>query len=170
MHFRESGNKRQEAVSVRKRRGNSKGCFCNFSIQLFGEEVKDENESRVSLFYMWSSLVRTISKLKLKTAVCVHLCWKAQQLNVMLDFLKCFFNFLCIRESIKKRVAWKCEAVQLFSTLIIIRNVSWAAYYYDFWRSCDTEDWSNDAENTALITEINYFFMCIRIENCYFKL
>ncbi len=24
--------------------------------------------------------------------------------------------------------------------------------------SCDTEDWSNDAENTALITEINYIF------------
>ncbi len=22
--------------------------------------------------------------------------------------------------------------------------------------SCDTEDWSNDAENPALITEINY--------------
>ncbi len=22
--------------------------------------------------------------------------------------------------------------------------------------SCDTEDWSNDAENAALITEINY--------------
>ncbi len=22
-------------------------------------------------------------------------------------------------------------------------------YYYDFWRSWDTEDWSNDAENTA---------------------
>ncbi len=37
-------------------------------------------------------------------------------------------------------------AAQLFSTLIIIRNVS---YYYDFWRSCDTEDCSNDAENTA---------------------
>ncbi len=31
-----------------------------------------------------------------------------------------------------------------------------SAYYYDFWRSCDTEDWSNDAENTALIWEINY--------------
>ncbi len=31
-----------------------------------------------------------------------------------------------------------------------------SAYYYDFWRSCDTEDWSNDAENSALITEINY--------------
>ncbi len=24
--------------------------------------------------------------------------------------------------------------------------------------SCDTEDWSNDAENTALITGINYIF------------
>ncbi len=24
--------------------------------------------------------------------------------------------------------------------------------------SCDTEDWSNDAENTALITEINDIF------------
>ncbi len=22
-----------------------------------------------------------------------------------------------------------------------------SAYYNDFWRSCDTEDWSNDAEN-----------------------
>ncbi len=44
-----------------------------------------------------------------------------------------------------------------------------SAYYYDFWRSCDTEDCSNDAENTALITEINYSLMCIKIENCYFK-
>ncbi len=32
-------------------------------------------------------------------------------------------------------------------------------YYYDFWRSCDTEDWSNDAENTDInysLTEINF--------------
>ncbi len=27
-----------------------------------------------------------------------------------------------------------------------------SVYYTDFWRSCDTEDWSNDAENTDLIT------------------
>ncbi len=48
--------------------------------------------------------------------------------------------------------------IVLFSTLIIIRNVSWAANQHIrwFWRSGDTEDWSNDAENTALITEINY--------------
>ncbi len=31
-----------------------------------------------------------------------------------------------------------------------------SAYNYDFRRSRDTEDLSNDAENTALITEINY--------------
>ncbi len=40
--------------------------------------------------------------------------------------------------------------------------------------SCDTEDWSNDAENSALIT-INYIFNIyilkyIQTENSYFKL
>ncbi len=24
-----------------------------------------------------------------------------------------------------------------------------SVYYYDFWRSCDSEDWSNDADNSA---------------------
>ncbi len=38
--------------------------------------------------------------------------------------------------------------------------------------SCDTEDWSNDAENSALhhSTEINYILKYIKIENSYFKL
>ncbi len=36
--------------------------------------------------------------------------------------------------------------------------------------SCDTEDWSNDAENSALITEINYILKYVDIENSYFKL
>ncbi len=45
-----------------------------------------------------------------------------------------------------------------------------SAYYYDFWRSCDTEDCSNDAENTALITEINYNLAYIHIENTFIKL
>ncbi len=36
--------------------------------------------------------------------------------------------------------------------------------------SCDTEDWSNVAENSTLITEINYILNYIKIENCYFKL
>ncbi len=46
----------------------------------------------------------------------------------------------------------KYEAAQLFSTLIIIRNVFWAANQHIRMiseESCDTEDWSNDAENTA---------------------
>jgi len=36
--------------------------------------------------------------------------------------------------------------------------------------SCDTKDWSNDAENSALITGINYILKYIKIENHYFKL
>ncbi len=35
---------------------------------------------------------------------------------------------------------------------------------------CDTEDWSNDAENSALITEINDISQYIQIENSYSKL
>ncbi len=35
--------------------------------------------------------------------------------------------------------------------------------------SCDTEDWSNDAENLALITGINYILKYIHIESSYFK-
>jgi len=36
--------------------------------------------------------------------------------------------------------------------------------------SCDTEDWSNDAENSALITRINYILQYINIKNGYFNL
>ncbi len=36
--------------------------------------------------------------------------------------------------------------------------------------SCDTEDWSNDTENSDLITGINYIFKYIQIENSYLKL
>ncbi len=35
--------------------------------------------------------------------------------------------------------------------------------------SCDAEDWSNDAENLALITGINYILKYIQIESSYFK-
>ncbi len=36
--------------------------------------------------------------------------------------------------------------------------------------SCDTEDWSNDAENTAFITGINYILSSIQIENSFSEL
>ncbi len=36
--------------------------------------------------------------------------------------------------------------------------------------SCDTEDWSNDAENSASITGINYILLNSRLEDSYFKL
>ncbi len=45
-----------------------------------------------------------------------------------------------------------------------------SVYYYDFWRSCDTGDWSNDAENTDSITEKNYNLWYVHIEISYLKL
>jgi len=36
--------------------------------------------------------------------------------------------------------------------------------------SCDTEDWSNDTENSALITKINYILKYILTQNTYFQL
>ncbi len=45
-----------------------------------------------------------------------------------------------------------------------------SAYYYYFWRSCNTEDWSNDDENTDLIIEINNILKCITLEKHYLKL
>ncbi len=54
----------------------------------------------------------------------------------------------------------------LFSRLII-RNVSSAANQHIRMiseRSCDTEDWSNDAENSALIIAINYILSYIHRE------
>ncbi len=35
--------------------------------------------------------------------------------------------------------------------------------------SRDTEDWSNDGDNSAFITGINYILTNILIENIYFK-
>jgi len=54
-----------------------------------------------------------------------------------------------------------------------ISNVSWASNHHIIMisegSSCDTEDWSNDAENAALITGINYILQYIQIENSSFK-
>ncbi len=50
--------------------------------------------------------------------------------------------------------------------------VSWAANQHIIMiseGSCDTEDWSNDAENSALITGINYILKYNQIESSYFK-
>ncbi len=58
-----------------------------------------------------------------------------------------------LKEYWKISVFTKYEVAQLFSTLIIIINVSWAANPHIRMiseGSCDTEDWSNDAENSAL--------------------
>ncbi len=60
----------------------------------------------------------------------------------------------------------------VFNTIIIIINVFLLAANQNMIMisegSCDTEVWSNDAENSALITGINYILIYIQIENSYF--
>jgi len=54
-----------------------------------------------------------------------------------------------------------------------MRDVSWAWNHHIrviSGGSCDSEDWSNDAGNPALITGINYTLLYIHIENSRFKL
>ncbi len=67
----------------------------------------------------------------------------------------------------------KYEAAQLFWTLLIIINVSWAANQHIRMiteGSCDTEDWSNDAENSALHHRKKIHFKIYSIVKSYFKL
>ncbi len=79
---------------------------------------------------------------------------------------KCLSLDLSIHQRILKK---------MYSTVLNIdnnNNVSWAANQHIIMiseGSCDTEDWSNDAENTALIAEINYILTYIQIKSSYFK-
>ncbi len=66
-----------------------------------------------------------------------------------------YFNFLLIIES------WKMCQVKKIFTVSSIDNKS--VYYYDFWRSCDTEDCSNDAENTAAHHRNKWYFTALLI-------
>ncbi len=73
---------------------------------------------------------------------------KKVKLSDILEKTYCLFDITsCI-------ILYACfhMQTQLFPTLIIIRNIYWAPNQHIrliMWRSCDTEDWSNDAENTA---------------------
>ncbi len=68
----------------------------------------------------------------------------------------CSFEFECFERILEKK-NWNMN----------VDSLKISAYYYDFWRSCDTEDWSYDAENTALITEINYILKHIQINKLF---
>ncbi len=62
------------------------------------------------------------------------------------------------------QITWKKAAAQLFST----KKIAWAENQYIRMiseGSCDTEYWSNDAENSALITAIHLQY--IQIENSF---
>ncbi len=50
---------------------------------------------------------------------------------------------------------------------MIKKNVSWAGNKYIRMISEGSCDWSNDAENSALITEINYILKYIQIKQLF---
>ncbi len=53
----------------------------------------------------------------------------------------------------------------MFFNIYNNKNVSWSANQHISViseGSCDTEDWSNDAENTVLITGINYILNILK--------
>ncbi len=81
--------------------------------------------------------------------------------------------FIHQKKENEQKVSWipqKCEAAQLFSAFIIIGNVYWAANQHirmNSEGSCDTEDWRNDAENSALIIEMNNISKYIQIEKLF---
>ncbi len=67
--------------------------------------------------------------------------------------LMILFNKIVTVVLIKKEIN---KATQLFSTLIVTRNVSRAPNQHIKMiseGSCHTEDWSNDAENSALTSQ-----------------
>ncbi len=90
--------------------------------------------------------------------------YRSHKLKGYILLLYCLFTFWCNKDvvglivyTILKKTAsqftQKYDTAKLFSTLIIIRNVSWTANQHIRMTSdgsCDTEDWSNDAENSAL--------------------
>ncbi len=59
-------------------------------------------------------------------------------------YSKNYFKNKCIKFSTK----YEAESVSNIEYKKCFLS-SKSVYYYDFWRSCDTEDCSNDAENTA---------------------
>ncbi len=65
----------------------------------------------------------------------------------------------------KDALNW-CNIDKMNAMLIIIKKNSWANQHIRMISegSCDTEDWSNDAENSALITGINYILKYFKLQ------
>ncbi len=76
--------------------------------------------------------------------------------NIYIYFKCCSFELYSSKNPEKRHISQfsqKYEAAQLFSTFVIIIHVSCAVNQHIriiSEGSCDTEDWSNDTENSAL--------------------
>ncbi len=95
------------------------------------------------------------------TFTCVftlYFCATIQKFEVSKFFFFFFYKlkllFITDALNVIEKLQQKYIATHLFSTLVI-RHISWAANQHIIMiseGSCDTEDWSNDAGNAALIT------------------
>ncbi len=71
-----------------------------------------------------------------------------------------FYFFLCIHLIILKKYR-SFQKKKYLALIILIINQHFKIISK---RSCDTEEWSNDAENSALITRINYILQYIKTQ------
>ncbi len=75
-----------------------------------------------------------------------------------------FWTFYSSNNPENKQYIMVASEIWISTTVFNIDNnyksfsSSKSVYYNDFWGSCDTKDWNNDAENSALITEIITFY------------
>ncbi len=107
------------------------------------------------IFLIYSKIV-IIFEDSIEIIIIIIIIIKNPEINVFLVFTKILSS----------------KTVQLFSTLIR-RNVSWAANQHIRLiseESCDTDDWKNDAENSAWYHRNKCKFKIYYLENNYFKL
>ncbi len=116
------------------------------------------------------SMLKTVVLHNIFVEIVIHFIFQDSQMNRKFKRTAFIWNFINLMHPwwIKPFIPF---IFLLFFNIFNIDNnhkcflSSKSAYYYDFCRSCDTEDWSNYAENTDLITEINYSLTDIHIEN-----
>ncbi len=59
----------------------------------------------------------------------------------ILLYFYCIHNFLFVKESLEKRITLSTKILRIF---LSTKSANWNG----FEGSCDTEDWSNDADNS----------------------
>ncbi len=117
----------------------------------FAAQEKMYSYYQVVLLHIFFRILWRIERSESLMSLLNNLCWLKVLMSLFLLTNSKLLN------GCASRFPQKYEAAQPFSTLIIIRNVSWAANQHIRMiseGSCDTEDWRNDAENSAFASQV----------------